>query len=282
MSPVLFRWRSYSLYWYSALIWLGIVLAIAYAQWRGRLPPSSGPGRAGTNGDERRGYRHQQVLDAALCVLVGGLVGARLAYVLPNWQDYGGRVSALIGLWGGGYAFQGGLLGGTVALWLYSLRAGQSFPRLADLAAPAVALAQALGWAGAWVHGANYGLVMRSPFSMWLPDLYGVYGPRFPTQMLACALSIVLFLGLHRLSQLHLPHRTRDGVPTPAGRLALLYLLGNGLGHFLLEFTRADDAPYWGLLRWTQVAALAEVAVAIALLLYLRYRRRKRSVEVAE
>jgi phosphatidylglycerol:prolipoprotein diacylglycerol transferase len=265
MIPVLFRWRSYTLYWYSALIWLGIVLAIAYAQWQGRL----------------RGYRHTQVLDAALWVLAGGLVGARLAYVLPNWQDYGGHLTApllrpafyagLFGLWGGGYAFQGGLLGGTMALWLYSLRAGLSFPRLADLAAPAVALAQALGWAGAWVHGANYGLIMSSPFSMWLPDLYGVYGPRFPTQMLACALSILLFLGLHRLSQLH----------PPLGRLALLYLLGNGLGHFLLEFTRADDAPYWGLVRWTQVAALAEVAVAIVLLLYLRYRRRKKPVEVA-
>jgi len=275
MSPVLFHWRSYTLYWYSALLWLGIVLAIAYAQWQGRL----------------RGYLHQQVLDAALWALAGGLLGARLAYVLPNWQDYGGRVTALIGLWGGGYAFQGGLLGGTLALWLYSLRArllrrpavpvlrpvlleglaGLSFPRLADLAAPAVALAQALGWAGAWVHGANYGLVMRSPFSMWLPDLYGVYGPRFPTQMLACALSIVVFLGLHRLSRLH----------PPAGRVALLHLLGNGLGHFLLEFTRADDAPYWGLLRWTQIAALAEVAVAAVLLVYLRYRRGKKIVEAA-
>ena len=247
MDPLLFRWRSYSVYWYSALLWLGIVLAIAYAQWQGRA----------------RGYRHQQVLDAALWVLLGGLVGARLAYVLPNWQDYGGRITALLGLWGGGYAFQGGLLGGTIALWLYSLRARLWFPQLADLVAPAVALAQALGWAGAWVHGANYGLVVSSPFSMWLPDLYGVYGPRFPTQMLACALGFLLFLGLHRLSRLHLP----------AGRLALFYLLGNGLGHFLLEFTRADEAPYWGPLRWTQVAALAEVVLAIGLLLYLWYTR---------
>ncbi len=117
----------------------------------------------------------------------------------------------------------------------------------------------------------NYGLVMNSPLSMWLPDLYGVYGPRFPTQMLACALGIGLFLGLHRLGQLR----------APVGRSALLYLLGNGLGHFLLEFTRADEALYWGLLRWTQIAALAEVAVAIILLAYLWQRRRKKAGEVA-
>lgn len=265
MDTVLFRWRSYTLYTYSALLWLGIVLAIAYAVWQGR----------------RRGYQHAQVIDGALWVLFGGLLGARLAYVLPNWEDYGGHLTAsllrpafyagLLGFWGGGYTFQGGLVGGTVALWLYSLHARLSFPRLADLAAPAVALAQALGWAGAWVHGANYGLVMSSALSMWLPDLYGVYGPRFPTQMLACALGIALFLGLHRLSELH----------PPTGRLALLYLLVNGLGHFLLEFTRGDEAPYWGPVRWTQVAALAEVVVAMVLLLYLSYRRTKKAGEVA-
>jgi phosphatidylglycerol:prolipoprotein diacylglycerol transferase len=247
-DPVLFRWGTHTVYWYSALLWLGIVLAVVYAQWQGRL----------------RGYRHPQALDGALWALLGGLLGARLAYVIPNWQDYGGRPEALLGFWGGGYTFQGGLLGGTLALWLYSLRTRLSFPRLADLAAPAVALAQGLGWAGAWAHGANYGLVLSSPLSMWLPDLYGVFGPRFPTQMLACALGILLFLGLHRLSRFHLR----------PGMLALLYLLCNGLGHLLLEFTRADEAPYWGPLRWTQVAALAEVAIGIALLLCLWRKRR--------
>ena len=254
-DPVLFRWGTHIVYWYSALIWLGIVLAVAYAQWQGRL----------------LGYRHPQALDGALWALVGGLLGARLAYVVPNWPDYGGRPAALIGLWGGGYAFQGGLLGGTLGLWLYSLNARLSFRRLADLAAPAVSLAQGLGWAGAWVHGANYGLILRSVISMWLPDLYGVYGPRFPTQMLACALGILLFLGLHRLSRFHLQ----------PGMLASLYLLCNGLGHFFLEFTRADEAPYWGPLRWTQIAALAELAVAMVLLLYLWHRHRNRAREVA-
>jgi hypothetical protein len=56
---------------------------------------------------------------------------------------------------------------------------------------------------------------------------------------------------------------------------------GNGLGHFLLEFTRADEAPCWGPVRWTQIAALAEVALAIGLLLDLWYRPRRKAAEVA-
>ena len=250
MHPILFRWGNHLLYGYSALIYLGIVLGAGYAQWRGY----------------RAGYRATQVLDGALWALVGGLVGARLSYVLPNWADYAGRPLALLRLWGGGLVFQGGLLGGTMALLLYSLYAELPFARLADVAAPAVALAQGLGWIGALLHGAHYGVILRSPVSMWLPDIYGVYGPRFPTQLLAAMLGFFLFFTLHRQSRLKLQ----------PGITALLYLLGNGSGHSLLEFARADEAPYVGLLRTTQIAELAEVGIACVLLLYLWLRFRAR------
>jgi phosphatidylglycerol:prolipoprotein diacylglycerol transferase len=247
VHPVFLRLGSYVVYWYSALIWLGLLLALVYAMWLGT----------------REGYRHSHVLDAALCLLAGGLVGARLAYVISNWADYGGRPAALLGFWGGGYVFQGGLIGGTLGLWIYALASRKSFLRLADLAAPAVALAQSVGWAGAWAHGANYGLVVRSTFSMWLPDLYGIYGPRVPVQMLACLGGILLFLRLHRLRKCRLP----------PGVVALLYLLGNGILHFVLGFMRADETAYIGLLRWTQVAQLIEIAFALGILLYLRVRQ---------
>jgi prolipoprotein diacylglyceryltransferase len=105
---------------------------------------------------------------------------------------------------------------------------------------------------------------MRSPLSVWLPDLYGIYGPRFPIQLWASLLGVLLFFVLHRLGE-------RELQP---GTLGLVYLLGNGAGHFLLEFTRADEAPYFGLLRVTQVAELAEILVAGALLLYVYLRSR--------
>jgi len=251
MAPVLFRWGGHTLYTYTALVGLGIVAAVAFAHWRAR----------------RAGHSGLIVPDSALWILAGGLIGARAAYVLPNWADYAGRPLAILSHWGGGLVFQGGLFGGTVALCLYSLYAQTPFLPLADRAAVSVALAQGVGWLGALVHGANYGVILRSPLSMWLPDLYGIYGPRFPTQLLASLLGFVLFYALYRLSLLR--HRP--------GLLALLYLLGNGAGHFLLEFTRADQALYVGILRATQVAELAEVVLAGSLLLYGQLRHRARA-----
>ncbi len=258
MQPVLLRWGSYSLYWYTALICLGTLLGVGYAHWQGH----------------RAGYRGTQVLDAALWALAIGLVGARLAYVIPNWSDYAGRPIALLSTWGGGLVFQGGLAGGLLGLSLYALYAELSLVRLADLAAPGLALAQAFGWAGAHIHGAYYGLVVRSSISMWLPDLYGVYGPRFPTQFLASLLGVGLFFNLHKL-------RERGSWP---GAVALLYLFCNGIGHFVLEFTRAEDAPYVGLFRVTQIAELIEVLVAGLLLLYLWavYSARIKAAKTAE
>lgn len=251
MHPVVFRVGSYTLYWYSALLCLGILLGVGYAVWRGKS----------------EGYRTLQVLDAALWALVGGLLGARLAYVIPNWGDYASHPAALLKLWGGGLVFQGGLIGGTLTLWLYARHAQLPFLRVADVAAPAVALAQAVGWAGAHLHGAHYGLVMRSSLSMWLPDLYGVYGPRVPIQFLACALGLFLFWGLNRLHRWHLR----------PGTLALLYLLCNGIGHFGLEFARADDATSFGLLRATQIAGILEFVVAGSILSYVWIARRARA-----
>jgi phosphatidylglycerol---prolipoprotein diacylglyceryl transferase len=242
MHPVLWRWGSHLVYSYSVLMGLGILLGVACAEWQGR----------------RAGYRGLQVLDGTLWVLIGGLIGARAAYVIPNWADYVGRPAALLQFWGGGLVFQGGLVGGLIALLLYSLYCGLPLLRLADVAVAGVALGQAVGWVGALMHGANYGVVVRSSLSLWLPDIYGVYGPRFPTQLVAALGSGGLLIGLLQLSR----RRLLDGM------LFWIYLLGNGGVQFLLEFTRADESPYVGSLRVTQVAELAQALIAAAVLLY--------------
>ena len=249
MHPVLMRWGTHSLYSYTVLVCVGVLLGVVYVLWRGRGVLSRGSGLAGSV--------DWRVLDSTLWTLAGGFVGARAAYVVCNWQDYAGRPAALWQQWGGGLIFQGGLLAGFLALWLYSLLARWPFAHLVDVAAPGVALAQSIGWVGALLHGANYGKVMRSPFSLWLPDLYGVYGPRLPTQLLAALLGMGLFFGLHRLSRFRL-------VP---GMLGLIYVFGNGLGHLVIEFMRTDETVFLGPLRVTQWAELGQVVAASMLML---------------
>jgi len=247
MNVRVIRLWAYSISSYSALVALGIFSGLVYVAWLARI----------------RGLGWMQVLDGALWSLAFGLSGARLAYVLLNPADYVTYPPAILTRWGGGLDYQGGLLAGLVGLWVFARRARLPFLQLLDLATPGVALAQAFAWVGAPLQGVYYGVALRFPLSQWLPDLHGVYGPRFPTQLLALLMSVCLLANLHRFRS----SRLRQGT------LGLSYLLVSSGGFFALEFALGDDAIHLGLLRFTQWVELAELAAA-ATLLWLLWRPR--------
>lgn len=248
MHPVLFRIGSFPIYAYTAFLDLGILLGIALVCLAGR----------------QRGFQVADVLDAALWSLAGGIIGGRVAYILPNWSQYAARPSAILDLWGGGLAFHGALFGGAAAIWLYAQIHFPSFWDLADLAALGLPLGQAFGWLGALFHGSNYGVVAYKGWAWELPDLYGITVPRFPTQAVGSAIALVLFL-----LQLLLSRRRM-----PSGAAFSIYLLSNSLAYFLLEFTRGDGAAHWGPLRLAQVVYLLETLLSLGLCAYLWRARR--------
>lgn len=241
MHPILFRVGSFPVYTYTALLDLGIILGIALACMEG----------------QRLGYGAGRVLDAALWALVGGVLGGRLVYLASRWPQYASRPLAAFSLWGGGLAFHGALAGGAAGVALYSLvRRSPTFWQLADLAALSLPVGQTLGWLGALCHGANYGRISYSGWAWELPDLYGITLPRFPTQLLGSVLALAILLFL-----LFLRRRVRL-----QGALFCVYLLVNSGAFFLLEYTRGDRDIYWGPLRLSQIAYLAEGLIAAALL----------------
>ena len=130
-----------------------------------------------------------------------------------------------------------------------------SFWYFADAAALGLAIGQAIGWMGALIQGANYGVVSDSPIAIDLPDLYGLVQPRFPLQHAEITVFALLFIGLLFAAA----QRPR------AGTLFVVYLLLASLANFALGFQRGDDTAYVGALRIDQVvdAALAALAVLI-------------------
>jgi len=241
LYPILFRAANMTLYSYSVCMALALLAGIGWALW-------AAPGRDIEQGD---------VLEGALLVLAAAVGGARLFETLGNWDYFRQSPGEIFRLWQGNFAFQGGLVAGVVALFLYSRWRRLSFWALAGVAAPGTALATAFGWLGALLHGANYGIVSSGALAIELPDLYGIAVPRFPTQLAGLAWSLILFAILALA--------WRRGVP--ARTLALLWLLLYAGGMFGLGFTRADETLYFGVLRIAQIFFLAEgMTAGIALL----------------
>ncbi len=212
---------------------------------------------------EREGVARSRAWDLGFVVIVSGLLGAKLLMVFTNWSYYGEDLSRLWSLefWRAGGAFFGGLLGATLSAWLYVRRdPGLKFSRVADAAAPAIALGQAVGRLGCFAAGCDYG---RPTDVAWAVSFTSEYAhqnvgiplnvPLHPVQLYEAVGALLIFAALLWL------HRRRRF----DGQIISLYFVAYGALRFVNEFYRGDREPgFW-------ISGLASVHQLISLLLVL-------------
>ncbi len=187
--------------------------------------------------------------ELVFAALVGGLVGARLWYVVDHTDDLSDDVlGTLFG--GSGLVWYGGALGGAAAVILWAARKHFVGVALLDLCAPALALGYAGGRVGCQVSGdGDYGKAWDGPWAMAYPD--GVV----PTDVEVHPTPIYesLSMGLAALLLWHLRDRMAPG------RLFALYLVLAGVERFLVEFLRRNPDALIGLTT-AQLVSLVMVA----------------------
>ena len=127
--------------WYGIFITLGIMLAVAYATWRGK---------------KNEGIIFDDVLDVALLTVLLGVLGARLYYVLTELDSFP-TIGSAFAIWNGGLGIYGGIIGGCIGIVIACLVKKISWRKLFDMAAPGVMLAQAIGRWGNFFNGEAYG-----------------------------------------------------------------------------------------------------------------------------
>lgn len=253
MHPTLFTIGTLNIPTYTVLLDLGLVLGLLLAYLEGK----------------RQLDRGTLALDLGLWVVIGGILGGRIAYVLANWSAFSEDRVGVFRIWEGGLSFHGAVLGGLLVMLLFAYfhqrdERPLSFWQLADLMTLGLALGIAFGWAACLLGGCAYGALGEGFGYAILPDLYGVEASRFATQAVGLGYSLLLLLGVLLL---------RRRWPF-AGACFLLYGLLYFAGQFFIEFTRGDEAIYLGSLRLAQVLNLVVgLAAAVALLaLWWRWR----------
>ncbi|MGB2711628.1 MAG: prolipoprotein diacylglyceryl transferase family protein [Conexibacter sp.] len=195
--------------------------------------------------------------------LIGGLVGARLYYVVQHYDDVKDDLVGNI-FSGAGLVWYGGLMGGIVAVLLWARWRRFLTLQLLDLAAPALALGYAIGRIGCQISGdGDYGKASDLPWAMGYPDGAVPTAPGVTVQ--PTPIYETLSMGLLAL----VLWRVRDAVQT--GALFGLYLVGAGLERFLVEFARRNDEVA-GFLTAAQIESLVLLVGGVVWLLVL-YRR---------
>jgi phosphatidylglycerol:prolipoprotein diacylglycerol transferase len=224
----------------------------------------------------RRGHDPEPLGDLIFAAVIGGLVGGKVYYAILMHD-----MSALLSR--AGFVFWGGLIGGILACYLVIRRKGLSFPRISDVAAPAIAAAYSIGRTGCWAVGDDYGRPWSGPWAVSFPhgappstvanmtDLFHIPPPPgsspnqvlsvHPTQLYEVALGFVMFLILWRLRD----HKHAEGW------LFGVYCVLAGVERFIIEFVRAkDDRFLFGTFTMAQVIALL-FAIGGAIWMYMRW-----------
>ncbi len=184
-----------------------------------------------------------------LAALVGGVVGARLDFVLENFSSV--RHDLLANLFSGsGLVWYGGAVGGAIGVTLWAWRRGMLTVALLDLCATPLALGYAIGRIGCQVSGdGDYGKAWDGPWAMAYPHgTKPIDTPVHPTPIYeTLAMGLVAYV-LWRL---------RDRYQ--AGVLFCVYLVLAGTERFLVEFIRRNDHVLLGLTQ-AQLISLAMIA----------------------
>jgi len=223
----------------------------------------------------RKGMNPELVWDALIWILVGGILGARLWHILTpspslvatgvDTAYYLSHPLDAIAIWRGGLGIPGAVIGGVIALYLFTRRKQLPFLQWLDIGAPALALGQAIGRWGNYVNQELYGAPTSLPWAIFidpqnrLPEYVdqAYYHPLFLYESLWSLASVLFLLWISR----------RFSSCLKSGDVFLIYLITYPTGRFLLEFLRLDSSQVAGLNINQTVMALVGLS-SFAILLY--------------
>lgn len=216
--------------------------------------------------EERLGLPKDTAVDFALWVIPAAIIGARLYYVAFQWPMYASDPVRILHVWEGGMAIYGGVIGGVIAALLYAKRKKIPFGVLADMAAPALILGQAIGRWGNFVNKEAYGERIDDPALQFFPLAVRI-GEEWHMATFFYE-SLWDFIGFWVL------WLNRKRVKTP-GSLFLLYLFWYGLGRAFIEGLRTDSLM-WGPVRVSQALSVLLCLCAGGILLF-RWRKNRQN-----
>ncbi len=173
---------------------------------------------------KRKKFSTDTITDLILYVIIFGIIGARLYYVMVfNLDYYLSNLNKIIAFWDGGLSIQGALIGGAIAALIYARIKKINIWRAADIMAPGIILGQAIGRVGCDV----FGIAMKNKY------FWGILrGGELlhPTQMYESILNYILFGFLWS---------KRKSVKYD-GQLFFTYLIGFSINRFVVEFFRTN------------------------------------------
>jgi len=249
MHPIALVIGSLTIRWYGVMIAVSIAISITVVYIESR----------------RQGINTDDVLDIAIAAVIGGILGARIGWIMtsPDVLWYLAHPLRILAIWEGGLSYFGGILGGVVAANCLIQRRRMAFWQMADIVAPLLALSFGIGKLGCWLNGCCNGTATTS----WLGVIFtnplsecDLLNQRiWPAQLFNSASGFLVFAVLLWVVR---KRKHYDG------QVFIWYLYLYGATSFVVEFFRYIPVHVLGLTpnQWTDIAIIVVGIIASLIL----------------
>ncbi len=246
MNPVAFSILGFDIRFYSLLILIGVVIGyIMIVKEAKRFDISS-----------------DFMFNLFFWTIIIGIIGARLYYVVFNWEYFSSHVGEIWQIWQGGLAIHGGILFGLVTISIYTKKHNIRLGRILDIVVIPLILAQAIGRWGNFFNSEAYGAATTLSHlrSMHIPEfiirgmrINGIYyTPTFFYESIWCLVGFAIMLLMRRRKFVKI------------GQLTGIYMVWYGVGRFFIEASRTDSLIFLGF-KVAQLVSILMIIVGIVL-----------------
>lgn len=243
MNNVFISLGPITIYWYSVLILTGVLTAIYVAL-----------------KESKKENMHDFINELITYVIVAGIIGARLYYVIFNFSLYKNNLIDIFKIWEGGLAIYGGVIAGFLAVVYLAKKKNKSIIKTTDIIVPGLILAQAIGRWGNFFNQEAYGSIVSLEFlkSIHLPTFIingmyingSYYHPTFLYESIWCILGFILLITIRKIT------KRKIGIMTST------YFIWYGMGRFFIEGLRTDSL-YLGSFRVSQIVSIILIIIGI-------------------
>lgn len=253
MNPIAFQIGSFEVRWYGILIAFGVIVAILLASYNCK----------------RKDVDFDIILDGFFIAFPAAIIGARVYYVIFEFQNYKDNIIDIFNIRKGGLAIHGGLIGAFLAVYIYSRIKKLKILKYLDIAAPSIILAQAIGRWGNFMNGEAHGGEVSYEFISKFPsfiergmNIGGVY--YHPTFLYESIWNLIVCIIL--LIILYKKRHNYDGIVIAS------YMILYSLGRVFIEGLRTDSLMI-GNIRVAQLISITGIIAGTAIILYIRKKR---------
>ncbi len=246
-GPILFELGPLAIRWYGLLIATAVLIGVTLSQYLAKL----------------RHVNPDLLGDLVVWLVLAAIPGARLYYVLFEWEQYQQNPIDTIAIWKGGIAIHGAIIGGAIAALIFARLNKISFWQLADLVAPSLILGQAIGRWGNFFNSEAFGSPTDLPWKLYIPPEsrppelvnFDYFHPTFLYESLwnLMVFGLLIFLFFRDL---------RGRPRLRVGSLFLVYMAAYSSGRIWIEGLRTDSLML-GPLRIAQFVSLAGILLGL-------------------